>query len=216
MTSEKPWKVVVAFLGVFVAGAIFGGFFTVGIGAHWLRKMNGGNGARPHFFDPAADPKASGRSPHPLLQMNQSWQAPQLMRRYAERLDLSAEQKDRINPLIQRASEDYNHLRQNTFRETAQILRRLQQDIARELTPDQREKLEDMEKNQRDMLRRFEQWRAEQRKAFGDRGPVHEEVPHAEPSAEGAPQPHDVAPATAPEPSSADATVPPPHDEKKQ
>ncbi len=26
---EKPWKVISAFIGVFIAGAIFGGFFTM-------------------------------------------------------------------------------------------------------------------------------------------------------------------------------------------
>src|SRR4051812_30138131 len=31
-SMETPWKVIVAFIGVFVAGAIFGGVFTLGAG----------------------------------------------------------------------------------------------------------------------------------------------------------------------------------------
>lgn len=164
---EKPWKVIAAFIGVFIAGAVFGGFFSVGIGARWLAKESPATvtaapvtvTATPTVA-PATERKAAVRPNGgagaavrpPLLTVPQSWQAPALLRRYAERLELTPEQKQKIHPLIQRATEDYNRLRQNTWRETGIILQRLQQDISEVLTPEQREKLRHIEDRQRELL----------------------------------------------------------------
>lgn len=157
---DRPWKVIAAFIGVFVAGAVFGGFFSVGVGARWLAKETPATIAAAPIAAPTpavaptpetkavARPGSGPGQAAPvrpgLLTVPQSWQAPQLLRRYAERLELTPEQKQRIHPLIQRATEDYNRLRQNTFRETAIILDRLQQDIAAVLTPEQRQKMQEI------------------------------------------------------------------------
>jgi Spy/CpxP family protein refolding chaperone len=186
---DKPWKVIAAFLGVFIAGAVFGGFFTVGVGARWVNQL--APTATPAATVPsapvptptpapaavAASAPAAGSAKAPqtpaqkaaaaLLQVPQSWQAPALLRRYAERLELTPEQRQRIHPLIQRATEDYNRLRQTTFRETAIILQRLQQDIAQELTPDQREKLKQIEEKQRETMKKIEPRQKEQKKGGG-------------------------------------------------
>ena len=169
---EKPWKVIAAFIGVFVAGAVFGGFFTMGVGAQWLAKETPVSASKPNRVAPTQPsaqknrPAAAGARPQ-LLQPPQIWQVPNLMRRYAERLDLSTDQKERIHPLIQRATEDYNRLRQNWFRETAILVQRLQQDIARELTPEQREKLHKIEERQRETMKKLEPGRRESKKAPG-------------------------------------------------
>lgn len=180
---DKPWKVIAAFIGVFVAGAVFGGFFSLGVGAKWLEKESPPAAApsapapvavTPQVPLPAtpvpALPKTGGGNQltpaqrASLLQLPQTWQAPALMRRYADRLELTSDQKDKINPIIERASADYRRLQQNSFRETGIILQRLQEDIRKELTPDQIAKLEQFEQRQRELLEKND---AKQKKGGG-------------------------------------------------
>ena len=140
---DKPWKVVFAFIGIFIAGAVFGGFFSLRIGGRVLQMQA-----------PARNPgpKAGFAAQQgPLLGGVEPVRAAQIMRRYAEQLDLTPEQKERINPLIQRATEDIRRQQQINFRENSVILQRLQQDLAKELTPEQRKRLEKMEQRQRDL-----------------------------------------------------------------
>lgn len=182
---ESPGKVIAAFIGVFAAGAVFGGFFTVAITSRTPAPATQVGVApsapapatpsptapvAPASSTPAAaaptSPAAAAQHPA-LLQLPMTWQAPQLMRRYAERLDLTPEQKEHITPLIQRAIEDYRRVQQTTFRETGIILQRLQQDIGRELTPEQKAKLAAMEERQRELLQKMEQRRTEQQRKGG-------------------------------------------------
>ncbi|HVU33246.1 MAG TPA: hypothetical protein VHE61_07415 [Opitutaceae bacterium] len=167
---EKPWKVVAAFLFVFIAGAVFGGFFSIGIGAQWMSHearvvapVVAPATSAPVAASPAATspmrPNAHPAAQRPILPVPRSWQAPQLLRRYAERLNLTPEQKQRINPIIQRAIEDYRRVQQNTFRETAIILHRMQQDLISELTPQQRRELARWEKRQNEIIREVERQR---------------------------------------------------------
>lgn len=174
----QTWKVIAAFVGVFVAGAVFGGFFTLGVASRTGSfSPPVGESESAASTDAAAEArsagaKEAGRDKRPagggrsLLQIPQTWQAPQLMRRYAERLDLTPEQKQRINPLFQRAAEDYRRVQQNTYREAGVILNRLQQDLAQELTPEQRAKLDAWQRDQRERLRKVEQRFKEQRRSF--------------------------------------------------
>ncbi|HVS51582.1 MAG TPA: hypothetical protein VHD62_04440 [Opitutaceae bacterium] len=129
---DKPWKVVLAFVGIFIAGAVFGAFFSLGVGKELLAQQ------------PPVGPKR-------LVAVPPSWQAPQLLGRFTERLDLTADQRERIKPIVQRASEDYRRQWQANVRETGFILERLQNDIRKELTPEQQAKLEKMEKNQHEL-----------------------------------------------------------------
>jgi hypothetical protein len=193
---DKPWKVIAAFIGVFIAGAVFGGFFALGFGAHLSASPASATtvttapasepvtapaaattsvpaeqkaAAAPTVTAstaPAATPAPKAQPPRPpLLQVPFTWQEPQLMRRYADRLDLTAEQKNKINPVIQRALEDYRRLQQNQFRETSIIVQRMQADIRKELTPDQITELDKMEQRQREIMEKAEaRQKAEQQK----------------------------------------------------
>lgn len=212
---ESPSKVIAAFVGVFIAGAVFGGFFSLGIGARWAHLQ----APAPAVAAPAAPGTAPAAKPvrgHPpvrrpqLLQIPLTWQAPMLMRRYAERLELTPEQRKRILPLFQRATEDYRFVQQNTFRETAIILQRLQQDLAKELTPVQRRKLAIMEAKQREALQRMEERQRELRKENakkrmkegpGKPGPA-KPAPGTAPAQSAAPEP------AAPEAGTAASTAP--------
>ncbi len=186
---ENPWKVIAAFIGVFVAGAVFGGFFSLGIGARWMATHPAVTSAAAPAPAPVgtttpsrSTAPASTAANRPLLPVPLSWQAPQLLRHYADRLSLTPEQKDRITPLIRRAIEDYRRVQQTTFRETGIILQRLQEDLAKELTPEQRDKLEEMQRKQlerqREVIQKLERQR-EQRKA----GAAQREKPATEPAA---------------------------------
>lgn len=157
---DKPWKVIFAFVGVFIAGAVFGAFFSLRSGGR-LPQMQGAafRGKGPGMQ--VAPPQQN--QPRPLLGSMQPIQAAQIMRRYAERLDLTPEQKDRIHPLIQRATEDIRRQQQNNLRENGIIVQRLQQDIAKELTVEQRIRLEKMEQRQREIMQ-------QQRAANGEHG----------------------------------------------
>jgi len=154
---DKTWKVIFAFVGVFIAGAVFGGLLALRIGGRFTQmqaqqvRLRGPNAV-------LADPKQ-----RPLLGGVQPIQPAQIMRRYADRLGFTPEQRKKIRPLIARATQDVRRQQQNNFRESNVILQRLQQDIARELTPEQREKLHKLEQRQREIA-------SENRARFGDRG----------------------------------------------
>src|SRR3954470_8867030 len=137
---DKPWKVALAFIGVFTAGAVFGGFFSVGIGKHMIASL------------PPPPLQKEPKRERPLLEMPPVWRSAQLLGRFTERLDLTDEQRERIKPLVQRATEDYRRQQNNNLRETGFILDRLQKDIRKELVPEQLKKLEKMEEHQRETM----------------------------------------------------------------
>lgn len=178
---EKPWKVIAAFAGVFVAGSVFGGLLVL--------RFSGSDqsmstpavpvAGSPATQPPVATPPAITATQRPAGQPNQppppqlqlppgmAAQTPQIMKRYVERLDLTAEQKERVNPLIQRATADLRRQQQNNFRETGVIIQHLQEDIAKELTPVQRKRIEEMAERQRELLEKRviqEQLRLQQEK----------------------------------------------------
>ena len=79
--------------------------------------------------------------------------APAVLRHMADRLELTNEQKEKIRPLVDEAEDQIRQLRQISIKETGLILRRLQQTLAVELTPEQRKKLEKMQERQRELMR---------------------------------------------------------------
>jgi hypothetical protein len=188
---EKPWKVVAAFVGVFIAGSIFGGLLALRL-SHW--DLGSRMAEAPKVPPASASPAPSGTAPHqppqitaatprpapsapvPQLQLPPSMavQAPQLMRRYVDKLNLSTEQKDRINPLIQRAASDLRRQQQTNLRETGIIFQHLQEDIAKELTPAQRTRLEEMAVKQQQIIETREKQQLEltkQEKLRAQQGP---------------------------------------------
>ena len=148
---DKPWKVIFAFVGVFIAGAVFGAFFSLRSGGR-LPRMQQDAVFRGNKMPGMPPMPPQQNQPQPPTGAMQPIQSTQVMRRYAERLDLTPGQRDRIQPLIQRATEDLRRKQQDSFRENDIILRRLQQDIAKELTGGQRARLEKMEQRQREIM----------------------------------------------------------------
>lgn len=184
---EKPWKVIAAFVGVFIAGSIFGGLLALRLSHRDVspraipapvkvsptQPSAGPTAPTPPTITAATPPAtgtpASSASPRPTtvtasttatpqmqLPPGMAVQAPQLMRRYVDRLSLTPEQKERINPLIQRAAADLRRQQQTNFRETGIIFQHLQEDIGKELTPVQRVRLEEMAEKQRQIIEQHE------------------------------------------------------------
>jgi hypothetical protein len=103
---NKPWKVVLAFAAVFAAGSIFGGLLMMRVGQRMVEKR-----------------RAQLPPPNP----------PMVLRHFSEQLDLTAAQKEKIRPLVEKAEEEMRALRQKSLKETGVVLRRLQQEFAAEV-----------------------------------------------------------------------------------
>lgn len=155
MSMDKPWKIAIVLLGIFVAGALTGGAVAI----RFVQKKFA---ARP---------------------MPEQW-APMQMKRMAERLDLTPEQMEQLHPIVKRNMEELNRLRTYSFAETRSIIERMQREIADKLTPEQRAKFEQMNKELRERAQRFQQERAGQRRFGPDDGrnrPMHERPPGDKP-----------------------------------
>jgi Spy/CpxP family protein refolding chaperone len=116
------WKVVVAFVGVFIAGSVFGGFFALGVGQRMME------GRRPvQFTDPG------------------------LLQRYVERLQLTEEQKTKIKPILDKTQSEVNEIRRQATIDTAAVIKpiveKAETDLKEILTAEQSAKLGDLQKN---------------------------------------------------------------------
>jgi len=168
---EKPWKVIAAFIGVFIAGAIFGGVFT-------LRSSARRHQAPPPVAQlPAPDrgvaplpaggqPKSQVSGPQFAGSMPQQARlnaiTPQLLNQLNRQLKLSGEQREKVKPIVSRAGEDMHRLRQENFTDVSRVTGRMYADVAAVLTPEQREKLESI---RADLEKKFdERIQAERRK----------------------------------------------------
>jgi len=165
---EKPWKVVCAFVLVFMAGAIFGGVFTVGFSA---RRQSIGTKvsppARPATAAAAAgQPKAVPATPQSQPPAGAATAKPNpitptLMRQFTQRLKLTAEQRERIRPIVTRAGEDFIRLRQENLADTARVTERMYSDVAALLTAEQRAEIETMQRQMEERVQAERQKRAD-------------------------------------------------------
>ncbi len=121
----KTWQVVFAFIGIFMAGTFTGGLLALRI-ARQLAPQ------RPGFNQGAVEQFVPGQ-----------------MGKLAEQLDLTKEQREKIRPILQHSGEALRRLRQDTQRETHEILERMHDRVALELTPEQLVKFDKMREQQR-------------------------------------------------------------------
>ena len=118
---NKPWKVIAVLLGIFVAGGVTGGFVTLRVIKN--RVMN-----RP---------------------VPEEW-APRHLKRLVDRLALTPEQQEQIRPIVRHNMEQLNRLRNQSMAETQMRVESMQRDIAQKLTPEQRAKFEQMNRELRE------------------------------------------------------------------
>lgn len=137
---SKPWKVILAFVSVFLAGAIFGGLLLV--------RFSPRSGPVPKRANNNQPPSGGGGA------------MPSLLRNFMDRLDLTQEQKAKILPVVDRAEEALRKVRQDSFHESGAILKRLYDELNSDLTPEQRKKLEKIQERQRELMREDRERRA--------------------------------------------------------
>jgi hypothetical protein len=147
---DKPWKVVCAFLGVFIAGAVFGGFFSLGIGRK-IWEMEAPPPAKlavpqPQALAQPTPPQPPKGQPTPPLSVPQTVLAAQLqlMRQVANQANLTPAQKALVLPIVQRTLEDFWHQQQNFSREYGYLVQRMRREIAKELTPEQQTRVDNL------------------------------------------------------------------------
>ena len=135
---NKTLLVVLAFLGVFICGAVAGGVVTFRFGRQVVQKK-------------AAEQIGL-----------QQW------RKMGEQMELTAEQRERIRPLVVRAAQD----RQAAMKQAQVFNDRLVEDVEALLTPEQKEKFQELRKRQRDTDRLWQRWVREQRQRRADMPPL--------------------------------------------
>ena len=118
---NQPWKIIVVLFAIFVAGGVTGGFVTLRV----LRE------------------KFSNRP------MPEEW-APRHLKRLVDRLALTPEQQEQIRPIVRHNMEQLNRLRKQSQAETQMRIESMQRDIAQKLTPEQRVKFEQMNRELRE------------------------------------------------------------------
>jgi hypothetical protein len=143
---DKPWKVILAFVGVFMAGVIFGGVFAFRIENQVRHEQ-----PAPAPTVPPIVQHQPQKQPHkvqpPPGQSPAAKEVPLAMvalRQYTRRLNLTAEQQKRIQPLLARAFEDRQRMSREFAADTQRVYDRMNEDIAAVLSPEQRTQLEKM------------------------------------------------------------------------
>ena len=140
---NKPWKLILLLVAIFSAGGVAG----------WFLAMRTAR-------DAARESMAKRSRP-------EEW-APQHMKRLADRLDLTPEQNEEIKTIVRRNSEELNRLRNYSFSETKIVFERMEREIAEKLTLEQRTKFEQLNKEQRERVKKFMPERANRTGQPGD------------------------------------------------
>jgi Spy/CpxP family protein refolding chaperone len=138
----KTWQVVLATIAIFLAGLVTGGASAFGV-VRWA----------------ARHPRGAGGGLAPTMQRpGQAQQfGPQLMRSFANQLDLTDDQRARIIPIVRRTAAQLGRDRREVQLTTALAIEKMQDEIADVLTPDQRSRFEELISQQRARLQQLRQ-----------------------------------------------------------
>ncbi len=129
---DKAWKVVLAFVVIFMAGAGTGSLIALRYAKAFLPQP---------------------RQPGAVVQQFGIMQ----MQNLAERLDLTDAQREKIKPIVQKSATDLRRLSSDSQRETRDILTSMHNQVAALLTPDQVKKFDQMRQQiQRRMNQQFQ------------------------------------------------------------
>ena len=151
---DRPWKVISAFVGVFIAGAVFGGFFTL---RSVDRVVDAARGKGTTAKAPATKPApAAPAAPAPAKGI-----APQVMRQLTQRLSPTPEQQKAIRPIVSRAAEDLQRMQREHLADTTRTTERMYADVSALLTPAQRTQLEQMRQEMLERVRKVREKRDE-------------------------------------------------------
>jgi hypothetical protein len=161
-----PWKVLLAFVGVFIAGAVFGGVFTMGVSARRFAPRQMGPVDRPLTqLPPATQPRpqvAGPQLPNQPAPPRGNPITPQLMNQFTRRLpSLTGQQKETLRTILGRAGEDFHRLRQENLADVTRVTERMYADVSAILSIEQRAELEKMRKQLEERLQADKKKRAD-------------------------------------------------------
>jgi Spy/CpxP family protein refolding chaperone len=126
MNSALKWKLIAGFVLVFVAGGVTGGF----VAASSLH----------HYF---------------LASSHHSIASQRMRERLKAQLDLTPEQVAKISPVLDRAAAQLEDIRKDTARRVHDTFAAAHRDMATDLNPQQRAKLEQLRQRHHRMIRQF-------------------------------------------------------------
>jgi Spy/CpxP family protein refolding chaperone len=126
MNNALKWKLILGFVLVFLAGGLTGAFVAAAT-------------ARNYF---------SAASHHAVA-------AQRMRERLKNELNLTPEQMQKISPLIEKAAAQLEDIRKDTAHRVRQTFSDLHQQIAADVTPEQKTKLEQMRERHHHMMGRF-------------------------------------------------------------
>lgn len=118
---NKSWKIILAMVGVFVAGAIVGGI----VSQRLTREL------------------AHGHQPMDRFE-------PKLMKRYVERLDLTEAQRMRVREIVRATAQELRRQHREGFKEAVAAGEAMNAQIEQLLTPEQRIRLEELKREMRE------------------------------------------------------------------
>jgi Spy/CpxP family protein refolding chaperone len=136
---NRSWKVMLAFAGVFLCGAVFGGFLSLRL----------------------ARAQVAGEGFNPKPPVNQF--VPMLLRRYEARLELTQEQLEKIRPIVKATEEELRLMHRENFSRSMAVADAMNAKISDLLTQEQRDKLAAMKQEWR------ERWQSERNRRLRDR-----------------------------------------------
>jgi uncharacterized membrane protein len=143
---NKPWKVIIVLLGIFAAGGVTGGFVTARVCKN--KMLN-----RP---------------------VPEEW-APKTLERLVKRLELTPAQVDQIRPIVSRNMEELNRVRSQSMSDTQYVVEGMQSEISEQLSPEQRIKYEQLNRELREAREAREKAEREKRRnlgrSFGEKPP---------------------------------------------
>jgi len=126
MNTALKWKLIAGFLLVFIAGGVTGAFVAAVTTRHFLFAA----------------------SHHGMA-------AERMRARRKTELNLTPEQLAKISPIIDKTAAELEDIRKDTARRVHQTFSEAHQQIAADLTPEQREKLEQMRARHHRWMHRF-------------------------------------------------------------
>ncbi len=123
---NKPWKLILLLTGIFLAGGVAGSFLTVRFGRNWVNQRVA----------------------------TEKW-APEHLRKLSERLELTPAQVEKLKPIVHRNMEEIGRLRSDSMKETRAVFERMEREIAALLTPEQKTKFDELNRQKRERLRKL-------------------------------------------------------------
>ena len=123
----RHWKIILSLVAIFVAGCITGGVLTVAITKRVAARRSAGT-AGSNF-------------------------GAVVVQHYQKQLELTPEQVEKLKPVFARAAAGLRNSRSNLLTEVTLAMRQMNEDIARELTPEQQARFEKMKERNRARLK---------------------------------------------------------------